>query len=66
MDQTAEIKYRLGAQIIRSGADPPAESPREKEGFMMVRDTWIALVFLMTMALWIFVSEIIGRWIAVE
>jgi hypothetical protein len=32
----------------------------------MMQDTWIPFVFLITMALWILISELIGHWIAVE
>jgi len=45
---------------------PAAGRPRGKEEFMMIRDAWIGFLFLITLVLWIFVSEILGRWIALE
>jgi len=33
---------------------------------MMIQDTWIAAIFIISVALWISVSEFIGSWIGIQ
>lgn len=33
---------------------------------MIIQDTWIAVMFMMLVALWISISEFIGRWISIQ